>query len=163
VHATRGNLNNEVGVPLTLLATPDDADALVIEAGASVPGEIARLRDVIQPTVGIVTNVSAGHLQGFGGLEQVLSEKVSLLEGLPLAVVGTEPPALAAHARRAAARALTAGVGDDAEVRPDRWRLDAAGHPEIRFGGVTVSLPLAGKHQADNAMLALALADPLEL
>src|SRR5690348_17166094 len=54
VHATTGNLNNLVGVPLTILATPDDADALVVEAGASVPGEIARLRAVIEPTIAVI-------------------------------------------------------------------------------------------------------------
>jgi UDP-N-acetylmuramoyl-tripeptide--D-alanyl-D-alanine ligase len=163
VHATRGNLNNEVGVPLTILAAPEDADALVVEAGASEPGEIARLRGVIAPTGGVVTNVSAGHLQGFGGLDEVLAEKVSLLAGVPLAVVGTEPAALLARARMAADRALSAGVGDDAQVRPDSWRLDEAGRPELVFRGVTVRVPLAGRHQADNAMLALALADALGL
>jgi UDP-N-acetylmuramoyl-tripeptide--D-alanyl-D-alanine ligase len=163
VHATRGNLNNEVGVPLTLLAAPDDADALVIEAGASVPGEIARLREIIAPTAGVVTNVSAGHLQGFGGLEGVLAEKVSLLDGLPLAVVGTEPAGLADRARLVASRVISAGVAERAEVRPERWRLDAGGHAELVFRGVTFRLPLSGRHQADNAMLALALAEVLDL
>ena len=50
VHATAGNLNNLIGVPLTILSAPDDTEALVVEAGASVPGEIARLRDIIEPT-----------------------------------------------------------------------------------------------------------------
>jgi len=163
VHATRGNLNNEIGVPLTLLATPEDAEAVVVEAGASEPGEIARLRDVIVPSAGVVTNVSAGHLQGFGGLAEVLEEKVSLLAGVPLAVVGTEPPALLDRARDAAGRAASAGVGDEAEIRPERWRLDAAGRAELEFRGVTVRLPLAGRHQADNAMLALALAEAMGL
>src|SRR5205807_1851169 len=66
VHATSGNLNNLVGVPLTILAAPDDADALVVEAGASVPGEIARLRAVIEPTIAVITNVGYAHVEGFG-------------------------------------------------------------------------------------------------
>src|SRR6266540_3173548 len=92
VHATSGNLNNLVGVPLTILAAPDRADALVVEAGASVPGEIARLRSVIEPSVAIVTNVAAGHLEGFGSLDGVMAEKLTLLEGVPLALVGADPP-----------------------------------------------------------------------
>jgi len=64
VHATTGNLNNLVGVPLTILAAPADAAALVIEAGASLPGEIARLRAIIEPTIGVVTNVSHAHVAG---------------------------------------------------------------------------------------------------
>jgi UDP-N-acetylmuramoyl-tripeptide--D-alanyl-D-alanine ligase len=163
VHATRGNLNNEVGVPLTILDAPDETDALVVEAGASVPGEIGRLRDVISPTVGVVTNVSAGHLQGFGGLEGVLSEKLALLAGLPLAVVGTEPPGLVRQARGTAGRALSAGLSDAADVRPDRWRLDGAGRAELVFRGRTVRLPLAGRHQAENCVLALAVAEALGL
>ena len=106
VHATTGNLNNLVGVPLTLLAAPEDAEALVIEAGASVPGEIARLRDILEPTVAVITNVGYAHVAGFGSLAGVLREKVALLEGrgegggAPVAVVGTDPPELAVEARR---------------------------------------------------------------
>jgi UDP-N-acetylmuramoyl-tripeptide--D-alanyl-D-alanine ligase len=74
VHATRANLNNLIGVPLTILEAPADAEALVIEAGASVPGEIARYRQIIEPTVAVITNVAAGHLEGFGSLEGVLRE-----------------------------------------------------------------------------------------
>jgi UDP-N-acetylmuramoyl-tripeptide--D-alanyl-D-alanine ligase len=163
VHATRGNLNNEVGVPLTILSAPDEAEALVVEAGASVPGELARLREIIAPTAAIVTNVSAGHLQGFGGTDGVLAEKVSLLTGVALAVVGAEPPVLAERARRAAARVIGAGVSPAADVRPDAWSLDSAGRGLLTFRGVAMRLSLAGRHQVDNAMLALALAELLGL
>jgi UDP-N-acetylmuramoyl-tripeptide--D-alanyl-D-alanine ligase len=163
VHATRGNLNNLVGVPLTILAAPDDADALVVEAGASVPGEIARLRDVIEPTHGVVTNVSTGHVEGFGTLEGVLAEKVELLLGVPDAVVGTIPPDLARRAREVATRVVVAGVQAPAEVRPDDWGVDAQGRVELTLDGVPVRLPLVGKHQADNAMLALAVGQLLEV
>jgi UDP-N-acetylmuramoyl-tripeptide--D-alanyl-D-alanine ligase len=163
VHATPGNLNNEVGVPLTILSAPADAEALVVEAGASVPGELARLREVIAPTAAIVTNVSAGHLQGFGGVDGVLAEKVSLLVGVALAVVGTEPAELAARARDAARRVVSAGLSPRAAVRPDTWTLDAAGRPQLVFRGVTIRLPLAGRHQVANAMLALALAEQLDV
>ena len=91
VHATSGNLNNLVGVPLTILAAPEDRNALVVEAGASVPGEIARLRAIVEPTIAVVTNVTPAHLEGFGSLDGVLREKLALVEGVPLAVVGTEP------------------------------------------------------------------------
>ncbi|HEX9632688.1 MAG TPA: UDP-N-acetylmuramoyl-tripeptide--D-alanyl-D-alanine ligase [Gemmatimonadales bacterium] len=163
VHATSGNLNNEIGVPLTLLGAPDDADALVVEAGASVPGEIARLRAVIQPTAAIVTNAGAGHLAGFGNLDAVIAEKVSLLVGAGLAVVGADPPALAARARAVADHVVVAGLDDGAERRPDHWALDADGRVEIVYRGVPFHLPLVGRHQAANAMLVLALAEALGL
>lgn len=163
VHATPGNLNNEIGVPLTLLGAPDGVEALVVEAGASVPGEIARLRTIIQPTAAIVTNAGAGHLAGFGDLGAVIAEKVSLLAGADLAVVGPEPPALAERARTVARHVVVAGLDHGADRRPDRWRLDPEGRVELVYRGVAFHLPLVGRHQAANAMLVLALADALEL
>src|SRR6266404_8869621 len=76
-HATRRNLNNLVGVPLTILEAPGDAEALVVEAGASLPGEMARHRSVIEPSIVVITNVAAGHLEGFGSGEAVLREKLA--------------------------------------------------------------------------------------
>jgi UDP-N-acetylmuramoyl-tripeptide--D-alanyl-D-alanine ligase len=162
VHATSGNLNNMVGVPLTILAAPDDAEALVVEAGASLPGEIARLRDIIEPTLAVVTNVATAHVAGFGSLEGVLAEKIELLRGAT-AVVGTDPPELARLAREAAQRVVVAGTDRSADVRPDAWGLDGEGRVELTLDGVPVRLPLVGKHQADNAMVALAVSGLLEL
>ena len=158
VHATAGNLNNLIGVPLTILGMPDDADALVVEAGASVPGEIARLRAIIEPTIAVITNVGHAHVEGFGSLEGVLREKVALVDGVPLAIVGTVPPALAAEARRRT-RTLVAGTGPDADVRPERCEQDDMGHARLTWRGASVTLPVPGLHHAENAMLALAVAD----
>lgn len=163
VHATRGNLNNLIGVPLTILGAPEGANALVVEAGASIPGEIARLREIIRPTLSVVTNVAAGHLEGFGSVEAVLEEKISLLQGVPVAVVGPEPPELADRARKLAGRVVTAGVRASADVRPERWSLDESGRATIELKGRTLRLPLIGAHQAGNAMLALAVAGELGL
>jgi len=156
VHATGGNLNNLVGVPLTILGAPDDADALVVEAGASVPGEIPRLRDVIEPTIAVITNVGYAHVEGFGSLAGVMQEKVSLAEGARTAVVGTDPPELAVEARRRAPT-VVAGTGAGAQVRPDAAELDDGGHARITWRGHTVTLPVIGFHQIENAMLALAV------
>ena len=158
VHATRGNLNNLVGVPLTILAAPGDTEALVVETGASVPGEIARLRSIVEPTVGVVTNVSTGHLEGFRSFEGVLAEKLSLLEDVDLAVVGTEPPQLAAGARARAGRVIVAGTAPHADVCPQTWGLDGEGRGVLTLDGVDVHLPLVGRHQLENATLALAVA-----
>ncbi len=156
VHATSGNLNNLVGVPLTILAAPDDAEALVVEAGASVPGEIPRLREVIEPTIAVITNVGYAHVEGFGSLAGVMQEKVALVEGARMAVVGTDPPELASEARRRAPT-VVAGTGAGAQVRPDAAELDDEGHPRITWRGHTVTLPVVGFHQIENAMLALAV------
>ena len=117
VHATAETLNNLVGVPLTILGAPDDAEALVVEAGASVPGEIAKLRAIIEPTIAVITNVGHAHLEGFGSLDGVMREKVAIADRAPLAVVGTDPPALAAEARRRT-RTVVAGSDPAADVHP---------------------------------------------
>jgi UDP-N-acetylmuramoyl-tripeptide--D-alanyl-D-alanine ligase len=156
VHATGGNLNNLVGVPLTLLGTPDDADALVVEAGASVPGEIPRLRAVIEPTIAVITNVGYAHVEGFGSLAGVMREKLALVDDVRVAVVGTDPPELAVEARRRA-RTVVAGTGPGAELQPEAAVLDDGGHPRLTWRGNTVTLPVVGFHQIENALLALAV------
>jgi len=157
VHATAANLNNEVGVPLTILAAPDDTEALVVEAGASVPGEIGRLRAIIEPTIAVITNVGYAHVEGFGSIASVLLEKLALLEDVPVAIVGLDPPELAVEARRRT-RTIVAGAGPAAEVQADSVGLDAEGRCVLRWLGREVRLPLFGLHQGDNAMLALAAA-----
>ena len=156
VHATGGNLNNLVGVPLTILAAPDDADALVIEAGASIPGEIPRLRSVIEPTIAVISNVGYAHVAGFGSLAGVMQEKLALADGARVAVVGTDPPELAVEARRRA-RTVVAGTGPEADVRPEIAELDDGGHPRLTWRGHTVTLPVVGFHQIENALIALAV------
>ena len=158
VHATTGNLNNLVGVPLTILDTPADAEALVVEAGASVPGEIAKLRAIIEPTIAVITNAGFAHVEGFGSIAGVMREKLALVDGVRVAVVGTEPAELAAEARRRT-RTVVAGRAPAADVRPEAADLDDAGRPVVRWRGRTFTLPVVGLHQVENAMIALAVAE----
>ena len=162
-HATRDNLNNLIGVPLTVLGAPEACEALVVECGASVLGEVSRLREIVEPSMGVITNVAEAHLEGFGDLDSAVREKVALLEGVASALVGLVPPGLAAAARGRAPRVITAGLAPEANVHPERWKLDATGRPELTFRGHTMRLPLLGRHQAENAMLAVAAAVELEL
>ena len=162
VHATRANLNNLVGVPLTILEAPADVEALVVEAGANLPGEIGRYREVIEPSITVITNVGAGHLEGFGSLEGVMKEKLALVRGVPLAVVGTEPSALAERARELAPRVLTAGLSHG-DVTAQSVEIEADGRARVRVDGSEFRLPYPGRHLAANAMLAWAAARELGL
>ncbi len=157
VHATADNLNNLVGVPLTILAASADTQALVVEAGASLPGEIPRLRDIIEPTMAVVTNVGYAHVAGFGSLDGVMREKLALLERVPVAVVGTDPAELGAEARRRT-RTIVAGTDAQADVRPEAAQLDDDGRPRITWRGRSVTVPVVGFHQIENAVIALAVA-----
>ena len=89
VYATRGNLNNHIGVPLTLLAIPDDADVAVVEIGTNHPGEVATLRALAEPDVAIVTSIGEEHLEGLVDLAGVLREESAVFAGVPIAIVPT--------------------------------------------------------------------------
>jgi UDP-N-acetylmuramoyl-tripeptide--D-alanyl-D-alanine ligase len=82
VHATRGNLNNHIGVPLTLLEMPADTQIAVIEMGANRVGDIAELCQICRPTHGFITNIGYAHIEGFGGYEGVLRGKTELYQFL---------------------------------------------------------------------------------
>lgn len=157
VHATAGNLNNEVGVPQTLLALPDDADLAVIEAGTNAPGEIARLRAIIEPDVAIITSIGEEHLEGLGDLAGVLREELALTDEVPLVVAPSVHPEVVAGARPRAGRVISAGLAD-ADVVPAAWHLAADGSGVLRLDDTEVRVPLRGEHNLRNAMLAVAVA-----
>ena len=82
VHYTKGNLNNEIGLPLTILSAPEDTEMMILEMGANHLGEIRALCNVARPDYGIITNVGTAHLEGFGSFEGVLKAKTELYEHL---------------------------------------------------------------------------------
>jgi UDP-N-acetylmuramoyl-tripeptide--D-alanyl-D-alanine ligase len=157
VHATAGNLNNQIGVPLTLLAIPDGAEVVVAELGTNVPGEIALLRRIVEPTIAVVTTVQEEHLEGFGDLAGVMREEASLLDGTPLAVIPSDEPDLASESARRARRTVTAGLlGGDLAASSSGLAPDGTGWAVVE--DVRVTIPLRGLHNLRNAMLALAVA-----
>ena len=161
-YATRANLNNLVGVPLTILEAPPDTEAMIVEAGANLPGEIARYREIIEPDIAVVTNAVAGHLEGFGTLAGVIEEKLGLTVGVPLAIVGIDPPALADGARQRAQIVRTAALAG-ADLVPDAVALDESARPVITIRDRRFVLAARGLHQADNAVRAWAVAEALGL
>jgi UDP-N-acetylmuramoyl-tripeptide--D-alanyl-D-alanine ligase len=157
VHATAGNFNNRIGVPLTLLAIPPHADIAVVEAGTSEPGEIAALRSIIEPDIAVMTWIAEEHLERLGDLEGVLREESDIFTGVPVAIVPSAQPHVVAAARAGAQRVVSAGL-EQADVMPQRWSLCPDGSGQLVIDGVTVTVPLRGAHNVRNAMLALAVA-----
>ena len=154
VHATPANDNNLVGIPKTILSAPLGTEALVIEAGASVRGELARARSIIEPTIAVTTNVLVSHLDGFGTLEGVLEEELDLLDDVPLSIVGTDPPALAEGARKRAQRVLTAGLAR-ADLVPQSATVDSTGRATLAVDGTAdppASLGPASGRQCDAGL-----------
>jgi UDP-N-acetylmuramoyl-tripeptide--D-alanyl-D-alanine ligase len=157
VHATVGNYNNLVGVPITLFALPDEADVAVIEMGTNQPGEVARLRAIVEPDIVVVTSIAEEHLEGLGDLAGVLAEEISATEGVGVAVVPASQPEIGEAARSRAARTIVTGL-DAGDLRPDAWGVETDGRGWLTMDEVRIQVPLRGVHNLRNAMLALAVA-----
>ena len=157
VHHTTGNLNNLVGVPLTLLAVPDDAEVAVVEMGTNQPGEVAALRLIIEPTVAVITSVGEEHLEGLGDVAGVLREELCVTDGVPVVVTPASQPEIAAGARGRAGRVVEAGL-DAGDLRASAWAVEPNGTGRMTVEGLDVAVPLRGAHNLRNAMLALAVA-----
>ena len=164
VHATTGNLNNRIGLPMTLLTTPAEAQVVVVEMASNEPGEIRTLTGIARPTHGIVTTVSESHLEKLGSVAGVLEEKLDLVRGLPpegTAVVGDAPPSLSARTRELHPRTRVAGwsLRADADLRPAHVTVDSKGKHSFDWRGARVTLSGPGRHRVQNALLALAMAE----
>ena len=157
VHATTGNLNNRIGVPKSLLSIPPSCEIAVIEAGTNIPGEVAILREIIDPDIAVVTSVGEEHLEGLGDIEGVLKEEAAAFDGVRIAITPSAQPEIALEARRRALETITAGL-DDGDVHADAWKIGSDGVGTISLGNVTITPPLRGLHNLRNTMLAVAVA-----
>ena len=173
-HASPKSFNNDIGVPLTLLATADSARFLVAEIGMNHPGEILPLTELAEPEGAIITLAGRAHLEGLGSVEAVATEKASILEGVAEhgfgIVNGDNPPLLAAVERladtgRAPARLRTFGTGASCDYRMVERTPGQSGQrivvqfppgSESRQGAFVLAMP--GEHNARNAVAAIAAA-----
>ena len=159
VAATKGNLNNDIGVPLTVLGIGPEADIAIVEMGASHPDDISALTWVSQPSYGLITNVGKAHLLGFGSFEGVKKAKGQLYDWLSehdgQAFVNVDDENLYAMAVSRPLSIIPYGVaGEDAEILPT-----SAENPFLRMsiGGETLETKLVGAYNAANVMAALAV------
>lgn len=163
-----GNLNNEIGLPLTALRATEETRQLVLEMGARGVGHIRYLTGLTPPRVGVVLNVGTAHIGEFGGREQIAQAKGELVEALPaagLAVLNADDPLVRAMAGRTAARVVLFGEDPAAEVRAEKVRLGERGQPSFTLrtpsGCAPVNLRLYGEHNVSNALAAAAVAREL--
>jgi len=159
-YGSPGNFNNLVGVPLSILAAPEEARVWVLELASNQRGEIERLGRIAEPNYVVVTTVSEGHLEGLGDLQGVLDEKLSLLStmrGGGVAWVADDPPQLAVQARERCRDVRTVGLSDAADERPERWSVSADGL-QWRWGGTDFELRGFGAHLIRDALFALVVA-----
>jgi UDP-N-acetylmuramoyl-tripeptide--D-alanyl-D-alanine ligase len=161
--ATRGNLNNEIGVPLTALGVDVATRFLVVEMGARHVGDIGYLCSVAPPDVAAVVNVGTAHLGEFGSRDAIAQTKGELIEDLPpsgVAVLNIDDPYCLAMRSRTQARVLTFGA--DGDLRWERLTADKFGRAEFHlvYEGVEhhVRLRGLGRHQVENAAASAAMA-----
>ncbi len=163
-HASPMSFNNELGVPLTLVNRPVEAEVVVLEMGARGRGHIRRLCSVGRPTVGVVTAVGAAHIELFGTVEVVAEAKGELVEALDrsgTAVLNADDPRVAAMAGQTEARVLSFGRSRG-EVRATAVEMDdglrARFWLETPSGRAEVALAASGEHMVTNALAAAAAA-----
>ncbi len=170
VCVTEGNLNNDIGVPLTLMALDETHEALVVELGANHLGEIDYLSSLVQPTVGVITNACAAHLEGFGSIAGVAAAKGELLDHLPragTAVISADDDYCEDwRARSRAETVLTFGLDARADCTVSGEIVAAISACKFCMQlpegeRVDIDLPLAGQHNVLNALAAAAAAHAL--
>ena len=163
-HKTSGNLNNHIGVPLAVLSLELLKRVLVLELGMNHLGEISRLCEIARPHVGVITNIGQAHLGGLGSVASIQQAKGELTASLPssgVAIVNADDPRTLALGRQSAARLLTFGQSQDADVRGwvrENLELDGT-RCCVVLNGKTHSLRLRvpGTHQIMNALAAAAV------
>ena len=164
VLATRGNRNNHIGVPLTLLELRDTHRAAVVEMGMSHSGEIAHLTDLTRPTLGLISNAGPAHLEGLGSVAAVARAKGELIERLPpgaVAVLNADDAHCPLWRQLAGSRQIiTFGLDQVADVTADCRPLTDGTEVELRTpdGSVGTRLGLLGRHNVQNALAATAAA-----
>ena len=156
---TQGNLNNEIGCPLSLLGIDAGTEAVIIEMGANHMGEVARLCAFAKPTEAAITMIAPAHLEGFGSVENVAKAKGEIVEGLGgkgVFYVNTDDPRCVGLAERFPGEKVRFGSGGD--VALTGWKTDSSGDSILTVDPVgELRLPLPCRAHATNVLLAVAV------
>ena len=162
VGASDKSLNNDQGVPVTLLNAPEPTEALVVEMGMRGFGEIARLAALVQPHIGVITAVGESHGERVGGVEGVARAKAELVESLPadgFAVLNADDARVVAMRNKTSATAFTYGTAADADMRISDLAINGDGcasfHLASQWGSGSCALSVPGRHMASNAAAAV--------
>ena len=161
-----GNLNNEIGLPLSMLKITSADERAVLEMGFYVPGEIALLGDIAKPQVGVITNISEVHLERAGSMEAIVKGKGELVESLPaapdgVAILNIDDPIVRDMAERTEASIFYYGLSKEADLWADE--IEGLGLEGVRFvfhhqgESFRVRVPLLGRHSVHTALRAAAV------
>jgi UDP-N-acetylmuramoyl-tripeptide--D-alanyl-D-alanine ligase len=163
VAGSRGNYNNQIGLPLSVLSLPEECEIAVLEMGMSTLGEISNLVSIAPPDVAVITSLGVAHLESLGNLAGIAAAKLEIAERNPaLVVLPSDAPLLRHGIARdhPHARVTLCGEDEGAHLRAAAVELDSAGRPSFQVSGRgTLHLPLIGAHNIGNALAAIAVAE----
>ena len=158
---SKGNLNNEIGLPLTLLQLNEHHERIVVEMGMYALGEICDLCAIAQPSIGIVTNIGPSHLERLGTIERIAQAKSELVEALPadgIAILNRDDPRVSAMDTKTRARVFYYGLDSQSDMWADE--IESFGLEGIAFDlhygqeKIHVRMPLLGRHSVHTALAA---------
>ena len=167
--ATRGNFNNHIGLPLTLLGLCPEHEWAVVEMGMNRPGEITRLAGICTPRVGVITNVAPAHLEGLGSVEAVMAAKGELLDEITsggIAVLNADDPWSRQLAKKHPGAQIHFGESAEASIRATGIRAEGVQtrfHLSLPAGATEVCLQTPGRFMVANALAAAAVGTALNL
>lgn len=163
---TEGNLNNHLGVPLTLFRLNAEHEVAVVEMGISGFGEMTYLCDIAQPTIGIITNIGPTHLEFLGSVEGVAKAKGELLSYLDessMAILNLDDLLLFKERAKVKGRLLGFGIEQNSQFRGEGLSLDQKGHGHFTLQGHYFTLSVPGRHNVYNALAAIAAGVALDV
>lgn len=157
---TEGNLNNHIGVPLTLFNLKSEHDFALIEMGTNHFGEIARLAEIAEPEYGLITNVGRGHLEFLGSVAGVAKAKIELFQGLAgksVAFVNADDPLIVKNLPGNIKNVVTYGIKQDARIKAEIVHVNQLGKVTFKVFDQEISLPIPGLHNVFNALAAMSV------
>lgn len=161
-HCTEGNLNNHIGVPLTILSMPKETEMLVLEMGMNDFGEIKQLSLIAEPDIAIITHIGESHIEFLGSREGIATAKLEILAGLKenglLIVDGDEPLLQSIYNRK---NVITCGFNHNSDAKIQSVHIDQNEMSFSLFNRTTYKISMLGRHHAKNATYAIILGEHL--
>jgi UDP-N-acetylmuramoyl-tripeptide--D-alanyl-D-alanine ligase len=160
VGKTIGNLNNHIGLPLTLLRLPADSDLAVVEMGMNHAGEIRHLAEIARPQIGVITNVGYAHIEAFESIDGIAAAKRELIESLPpdgIAVLNADDKRVRNFGSHFSGKIVTYGASPDSDVRAENITT-APEATRFEVQGVAFQTALTGSHAVSNILAGMAVA-----